>query len=231
MCEPPVATEEEFKHLLQLAGAPASDERAMSWLRDALVAAQAFNRAAKQRPLSADHNDLLADVAKKARELAKQLQRLRRQPNSWHAFWRSVEPQTASSFTRRAVAEDDVKRAFREPVDRARVGADEVLSILKNVERAAQTARDRRKGRPRVVGKQHVVDLAFAFFVRYSPLEPSGTPTGTFARFARAFYAAAIKLDPDDDDGLDRQIRTASASPVERERATQMSTRHRNKSS
>lgn len=70
-------------------------------------------------------------------------------------------------------------------------------------------ARDRRRGRRRKTRKQQVVDLAFAFFVRFSPYQVSGTPTGRFAKFARSFYSAAIGVDPDEHRGLDRQIRQA----------------------
>jgi hypothetical protein len=54
-----------------------------------------------------------------------------------------------------------------------------------------------------------VVDLAFAFFVRFSVHEPSGTATGAFAKFARKFYAHVTGVDPEQHRGLDRQIRQA----------------------
>ena len=85
----------------------------------------------------------------------------------------------------------------------------EVLSTLKTIMRAADAAKDRRQGRRREVGKQHVVNLAFAFFVRFSPHRPSGTPTGAFAGFARTFYVAVTGVDPEEHGGLDRQIRQA----------------------
>ena len=193
-------TEHEIKDLLRLAGTSPSDKKAaVAWLRDALATAEFSNRVAKQRPLPADHNDLLADIEKKAKELDKRLQRLRNRPYSWRAFWRS------SVFG---------------PVRLNRVVHREVLSTLKNIVRAAQIEKDPGQGRPRMVGKQQVVDRALAFFVRYSPLAPSGTPTGAFATFARAFYLVATKVDPDRDGGLDRQIRQAiKGLPVQRERA------------
>ena len=70
-------------------------------------------------------------------------------------------------------------------------------------------AKDRRRGRRRETRKQQVVDLAFGFFVRFSPYQVSGTSTGPFAKFARSFYSAAIGVDPDEHSGLDRQIRQA----------------------
>ena len=193
-------TEHEIKDLLRLAGTSSSDKKAaVAWLRDALATAEFSNRVAKQRPLPADHNDLLADIEKKAKELDKRLQRLRNRPYSWRAFWRS------SVFG---------------PVRLNQVVDREVLSTLKNIVRAAQIEKDPGQGRPRKAGKQQVVDRALAFFVRYSPFAPSGTPTGAFATFARAFYIVATRVNPDRDGGLDRQIRQAiKGLPVQRERA------------
>ena len=75
--------------LLRLAGVPPSDKKAAAWLSDAIELAQSIDRAVKQRPLPVDHNDLLADIEKSAKELTKRIQRLRRHPFSWYAFWRS----------------------------------------------------------------------------------------------------------------------------------------------
>jgi hypothetical protein len=57
-----------------------------------------------------------------------------------------------------------------------------------------------------------MVNLAFGFFVRFSPRRPSGSPTGAFATFAREFYSAATGVDAEDHGGLDRQIRHAARS-------------------
>ena len=160
----------------------------MDWLSKAIEAARHNYAAAKQRPLPADHNALLADIEKSTKKLTQRLKRLRRYPAAQYAFWRS--------------------KAFG-PVRYDRVEAREVLSTLETIVRAAGMARDPRQGRRREAGKQHVVDQAFAFFVRFSPQQPSGTPTGAFARFAREFYSAAIEVDPDEPIGLDRQIRQA----------------------
>jgi hypothetical protein len=111
MSGPPIAVEKEIKQLLEIAGT-ASDEAARSWLIGALDGAQSVNRAAKQRLLSADHNELLADLAKTARLLTKHLKRLRSYPYSWQAFWRAIEPAT-SGYVRRAVSEDEIKKAHR----------------------------------------------------------------------------------------------------------------------
>lgn len=196
-------TENSISHLLQLAGVSPSERKARAWLRDAIVGAQSSYRAAKGRPLAADHNALLADIEKSAKELTKRIQRLRLHPFSWLAFWRS--------------------NVFG-PVYLNRVEVPEVLSTLANIVSAADTAKNRRKGRRGEVGKQHVVDMAFAFFVRFSPLRPSGTPGGAFATFAREFYSAATGFDPEKHGGLDRQIRrSATRLAIECERAQRKS--------
>ena len=192
-------TVNSIQHLLQLAGVCASDRQAASWLSAAVEGAQSSYGAAKQRPLAADHNALLADIEKSAKELTKRIERLRRYPASWRAFWRS------SVFG---------------PVHFDRMEVDEVLSALKSIIIAAESAKDRRQGRRGEVGKQHVADLAFAFFVRFSPHAPSGTRTGAFATFARAFYAAVTGATPEEHGGLERQIRQAvTRLAIERQRA------------
>jgi hypothetical protein len=99
-----------------------------------------------------------------------------------------------------------------------------VLSALKKIVSAAQDAKDNRKGRRRETGKQHVVDVALAFFVRFSPSRPSGTPTGGFAEFAREFYFAVTGVYAKSHGGLERQIRQAlERLPIERERAQRKS--------
>ena len=183
--------ENRIPHLLKLAGVSPSDRAAAAWLNEAIAGTRHNYRAAKQRPLAVDHNTLLADIEKSAKELTKRIGRLRRYPSSRHLFWRS--------------------QAFG-PVHRDRVEVREVLSTLESIARAADLAKDRRQGRRREAGKQHVVDLALGFFERFSPLSPSGTPTGAFATFAREFYSAAIGSDPDRHGGLDRQIRQAAHS-------------------
>jgi hypothetical protein len=187
---------EEVQRLLQLANVPPSDATAASWLAAAIEGARSNYRAAKQRVLAADRNDLLADVEKSANELIKRIQRLKRQPLSQRAFWHS--------------------RAFG-PVYGDRVEIREILSVLDKIVRAADGAKDRRKGRPSEVGKQHVTNLAFGFFVKFSTYRPSGTPTGPFAKFAHGFYAAVTNVSAEKDGGLDRQIRQAmKRSPVQK---------------
>jgi hypothetical protein len=189
-------SENRIPHLLKLAGVSPSDERAAAWLREAIDAARANYRAAKKRPLAVDHNALLADIKESAKELIKRIGRLRRYPTSQHLFWRS--------------------QAFG-PVLRDRVEVREVLSALEGIVRAADMAKDSRQGRRRETGKQHVVNLAFGFFDRFSPNSPSGTSTGAFATFAREFYSAAIESDPERYGGLERQIRQAARSFIKPE--------------
>jgi hypothetical protein len=102
-------TENRTSNLLQLAGVPSSNERAAAWLSEAIVGARSFYRIARERPLAADHNELLADIAATAKKLTTRIERLRRHPVSWRAFWHS------SAFG---------------PVHLDRVEVDEVVSAL-----------------------------------------------------------------------------------------------------
>ena len=223
----PVASAREIDELLRLAGVASSDEKAVSWLEEALRGATAIYRAARRRPLPADHDKLLIDIAKQARKLSKLLHRL--QPSSWYEFWVSFEHSRPN--TGRMVEHDDdenskrllQRMAVRRRRDRAE--SDDRLSIVRRIERAAETAvRAKDTGRPTEIGKQRVVDLALAFFLRNSPIKPSGTRTGAFAKFARAFFVAATKLDLERHGGLDRQIRQAlKALPAERQRKARLS--------
>jgi hypothetical protein len=82
----------------------------------------------------------------------------------------------------------------------------------------------KRIGRPQQQRNQQVVNLALGFYARFSQNPPSGTATGKFAEFARAFYAAAAKRDPGTQDGLERQIREAMKRlDIERQRAERKS--------
>lgn len=149
--------------LLKLAGVPSSDNAATAWLKHAIAGAQHSFTAGKARPLLADHNALLADIEKSAKELSKRIERLRRHPATWRAFWRS------SVFG---------------PVYLDRIEILEVLTTIEDIDHAANAAKIRRQGRLPATAKQHVTDLAFAFFVRFSRQQVSGTATGAFARFA-----------------------------------------------
>jgi len=188
-------SENKIPHLLKLADVSPTDRKAAAWLSQALEGAQPNNRAVK-RPLATEHNALLTDIEKTAKRLIKQIERLRRFPFSQHTFWHS--------------------EAFG-PVYGDRVEIREVLSTLEAIVLAADMAKDRRRGRRRETGKQRVVDLAFGFFKQFSPLTPSGTPTGAFAAFAREFYSAAIGHDSEQDGGLDRQIRQAARTFIQRQ--------------
>ena len=191
--------ENRIQHLLQIAGIPASDERAAAWLRDAIPGARSTCRANDQRVPSAEHNSLLADIERTAKKLSQQIQRLRRVPASQRAFWRS--------------------HPFG-PVYADRIEIAEVLDVLDRIAASAKAAKGRRKGRPRDNRKQQLADLAFAFFVRFSPRKSSGTSSGAFSRFAHEFYTAVTGDSAEKQGGLDRQIRRASATrlPIERAR-------------
>jgi hypothetical protein len=192
-----------IRELLRLAGVRPSDGEAAAWLSGAIKALRRDDKAVVERPLPADHNALLTDIEKFAKTLIERLERLRRYPFSQHTFWRS------SAFG---------------PVYYDRVEMREVFSTLETIVLAADMAKDRRRGRRRKARKQHVVNLAFGFFVRFSPHTPSGTPTGAFASFAREFYSAATGSDPEQDGGLDRQIRQAlTRLPIELKRARRKS--------
>ena len=78
-----ILTPSSTGNLLQLAGVSPTDKKAAAWLNDAFESARASYQTAKRRPLSADHNALLADIQKKAGELTERLERLRRHPASW----------------------------------------------------------------------------------------------------------------------------------------------------
>jgi hypothetical protein len=215
MSDLPVATEKQLKELLELAEVRWSNTGARSWLQSALLAAGALNPTKKkegQRPLPTDHSERMADIARAASKLNRELVRLRSHPYSWAAFWRAVETRLKNISV--IMDEEDFSRY------RARSGRLDdrtCLATLGHLASAAEAAKESRMGRPLAAEKQHIVDLAFGFFARYSPLKPSGTHTGAFGEFARAFHAAAIKRDAGD---LDRQIRVAmSRLPIQEERA------------
>jgi hypothetical protein len=198
-----VLADDKIRELLRLAGVPPSDEEAARWLSKAIVGARQNYKAAQNRLLPADHNALLVDIEKTAKRLTKRIERLRQKPGSWRAFWHSP---------------------IFGPVHYDRVEVREVLFAIEKIIGAASSEKDLRQGRRRETGKQHVTDLAIAFFVRFSPYKASGTRTGSFAKFARNFYSAAIETDPEQHGGLDRQIRQAlTRLPIERERARRKS--------
>jgi hypothetical protein len=212
MNEPPVATDEEIKQLLRLAKVPLSDGHAASWLMDALAMARYQNRNNRKRLSAADHNDILDGVAKTTKYLIKQLRRLRSHPYSWQEFWSCAASRSSPGFLGEALSEADVQELLRQRIHvRRHLDDQPTLATLERIERAANTAKEQQKGRPRDVRKQRVVMLAAQFLIRHSPLRLSGSATGQFAGFARAFYSIALDVDdPDDDGGLDRQIRATA---------------------
>jgi hypothetical protein len=196
-------TDDNTTHLLRLAAVLPSNNEAIAWLSEAIESARRVLQPSEQRPSPIEHNAPLIEVEKSTNALTKSLDRLRRHSASWRAFWRSP--------------------AFG-PVHHNRVEIAEVISTLDNIRSAAEEAQLRRKGRPPAGAKQQAVDLALGFYIRFSRNEPSGTPTGNFAEFARAFFAAASGIAADEVDGLDRQIRKAMKRlPIERQRAQRKS--------
>jgi hypothetical protein len=179
--------EYNLHELLQLAGVHDSDKKAVAWLEAAIAGANHNYQAAQTRPHARDHNEWLAEIERAAKKLNKTLERLRKRHTAYRGFWHS------SAFG---------------PVFSDRFEIKEVRETIDKIIRAANEAKDPRKGRGRQTGKQHVVDLALGFFERFSPHNPSGTTTGKFSKFARKFYSAATGRDPETD-GLDRQIRHA----------------------
>ena len=97
--------------LLRLAGLRPSDKEAAAWLSNAVEGLKRpDDKAPQKKPLPADHNALLTDIEKSAKELIERLERLRKNPFSQTAFWHS--------------------RVFG-PVYNDRVEVREVLSALK----------------------------------------------------------------------------------------------------
>src|ERR1700712_811639 len=186
----PIAVEKEIRQLLKMADAPL-DKGARSWLIDALAGARTSRETAKGRPRPADHNEPLADVGRAASRLTKVIQRLDRHPHAAVAFWNSLPALPAGPH--RAAWEEDSWQELHPRKLAINLDKPTVLSTLRNIALAARAGRDRRQGRLGDAVKQHVVDLALAFFVRFSPLKASGTPTGPFAKFARTFYAVALR--------------------------------------
>src|SRR5215470_15768175 len=135
-------TESRTLGLLKLSGVLPSDEKAeeaAAWLSAAIDGARPLLKIAKELLPAAEHNELLADIETTAKKLIKRIERLRRYPASWRAFWRS------SAFG---------------PVYLDRVEVKDVTSALERVIRAAATAKDPRQGRRREVDKQNIVNLA-----------------------------------------------------------------------
>lgn len=103
------------------------------------------------------------------------------------------------------------------------------MSSLKNIHRAARKARVSRTGRPPNLRKQHIVDLALAFWARFSTAKPSSDVNSSFRLFAERFFEHSTGLSVDDKGhGINRQITAAlKRLPVEMARAALLNKTHR----
>ncbi|TGQ16380.1 MULTISPECIES: hypothetical protein [unclassified Mesorhizobium] len=187
--------------LMELAGADVNDSDARWRLETALKATTSdYDPETVHRPLPSDWNAPLDELKKRADALLGQLEKLQYHHHANSAFWRSP------SFVDN---KDD-----HEPDDQVDEPArDVVIRTVEMISSAAAQARFEQQGRPTEHRKQHAVDRATEFWVRHSPYEISGTSTGKFADFARAFYLAARGNGGDTPD-LDRQIKRAAARVV-----------------
>lgn len=162
----------QIRELLQLADVTPSDKKATDWLSKAIEGARHNYESAKKRPLPADHNALLIDIEKSAKKLIKRIERLRRHPTSYRAFWRS------SVFG---------------PVHLDRFEVPEVLAALEKIEGAAGAAKDRRQiwPLPSSSGSHRTSRAALALArlprlpVNFTALRPGWTPSGTAALTAK----------------------------------------------
>lgn len=87
-----------------------------------------------------------------------------------------------------------------------------VLAAVQTIAQAARDAQSVENGRPPEHRKQRTIDIAARFFQMFLPGQISGSPTGKFFPFAKAFYSIAQGRDPDKDDPqIDLQVRRAAA--------------------
>ena len=186
--------------LLGLARVSIADSAARRWIGDALAAARA-TAASKSRPSPAEHNAPLATIERATDRLIAALDELRSHPHAHGNFWRFA--------------------AFG-PIRASKVERADVMSALKNIRHAARNARVRRTGRPPDFRKQQIVDLALAFWARFSTARPSRDVNNLFLNFAEQFFERSIGLSVDDKGhGIGRQIQVAlHRLPIEMERAT-----------
>lgn len=193
--------DETINELMELAGVSAADHKARGWIGSALAASRAL-AAQEPRPSPAKHNAPLNAIERAADRLTTALIALRRHhPQAHGDFWRS---------------------ATLGPVRDGNFEAPAVMATVKNIRRAACRARIIQTGRPRDYRKQHVVDLALAFWARFSPERPSSDAKNQFVDFASVFYERATGLSIEGKGhGIERQIKVALRRlPIEGQRAT-----------
>jgi len=185
--------------LLRLAGVSVADPAARGWMGKALAEAQ-FTAEGKPRPSPAEHNAPLDGIGRAADRLIAALNELRRHPHAHGNFWRFA--------TFGPIGDGKVERA-------------DVMSALKNIREAARKARVSGTGRPANVPKQQIVDLALAFWARFSTVRPSSDVNNLFPPFAERFFEHSTGLSVEDKGhGIGRQIKVAlHRLPSEMERA------------
>jgi hypothetical protein len=188
-----------INELLRLAGVPISNAKARRWMKDALAAAQAI-ASAERRPSPTKYNAPLKTVERAAGQVMAALDELRGHLHAHVTFCRFL----ASKPDR----DGEVERA-------------DVMSALENIRHASRKAFVNRIGRPRDFRKQHIVDLALAFWARFATPRPSSDVKNSFVPFAERFYEFATGLSVDKNGhGIKRQIAVALKTwPVESVRA------------
>ena len=193
--------------LLTTARVPTPNAAARRWLRDALETARSIHAGAAS-PRPAEHNAPLDAVRKAADRLSAALARLKNHPHSHRNFWRHA------AF---GPIRGDI---FERP---------DVLATVEAIARAAREGRLRRIGRPPDRRKQHIVDLALGFCVRFSPKNVSRDVNNFFPQFAGQFFQEATGVSIDvKGQGIERQINAALRRlPIQVERAEHLNkTRH-----
>lgn len=192
--------DETVNELLKLAGVSTGDRKARAWIESALAASRAL-AAQEPRPSPAKHNAPLEAIEQATDRLIAALNALRNQGHAHVGFWRFAArgPLGAPSF--------------ETPV---------VMSTLQVIRRAARAARMTQTGRPRNYRKQHLVNLALAFWARFSPKRPSSDAKNQFVDFASVFYERATGVSIEGKGhGIERQIKVALRRlPIEAQRAT-----------
>jgi hypothetical protein len=195
--------------LLELAGISPTDIEARRWLRHALIGAKS-TAAGQPKPNPARHNAPLAAIERAAAKLTETMHALRHHPHAYLDFW---------SYA-------DFGPVFGDKHERPHV-----ISNVKSILTAAQKGRISKSGRPADRRKQHIINLALGFWVRFSPVGPSSDESNPFVSFAERFFENATGLSVDGrGNGIMRQIRAAlQRMPIEIQRAARRNeTPHQN---
>lgn len=202
-----VSNDRKITELLDLAGISTADNAARRWLRDALVGAQSI-AAGEPRPNPTKHNAPLTKIERTAADLIEAIDALKLHPHAYLDFWSypGFGPVFNSSLER--------------PL---------AISNLKNIRTAAQRAGSRKTGRPPDRRKQHIVNLALAFWTRFSCDQPSSDVNNAFLPFAERFFELSTGLSTKArGHGIDRQIRVALRRlTIEQRRTSRLNETHR----